>query len=196
MLILKQKICKYDDCCKKALPNRRICYFHYLYEQRKKREDKLAKQAVSKTKAKVRHEQSIEGKRELMRKAWKLQSRAVRMAAADENGMVRCYTFDEEHKEEKIPWQEAQLGHFRHDQLDFDLDRNLRIQCTRCNKWNHGELDIYSANLVKEGIDIVKLELDANTFGNGYDIKTLKEIISKYEKNRVERKIRRSILIH
>jgi hypothetical protein len=26
-----------------------------------------------------------------------------------------------------------------------------------------------------------KLRLDANTFGNGYDIKTLKEIISKYD---------------
>jgi hypothetical protein len=94
--------------------------------------------------------------------------------------MVRCYTFDEEHKEEKIPWQEAQLGHFRHNQLDFDLDRNLRIQCARCNKWRHGNLSVYAANLVSEGIDIKKLILDANTFGNGYSISQLKEIISKY----------------
>jgi len=176
MLILKQKTCK---CGKKALPNRRICWTCHLEANRKKREDKLAKQSVSKQKKKDRHEQSIEGKRELMKKAWKLQSRAVRMAAADEMGLVRCYTC-----EKQLPWQESQLGHYIHDRLDFDLKRNLRIQCPGCNcaKWGNKNLAIYGIKLAEElGVEgMKKLRLDANTFGNGYDIKTLKEIIQKY----------------
>ncbi len=175
----KRRKCKL--CEKLALQNKSLCYSHFLEANRKKREDKLAKQAVSKTKAKARHEQSIEGKRELMKKAWKLQSRAVRMAAADENGMCICYTC-----EKKYHWKECQLGHFIHDRLDFDLERNLRIQCSVCNGYFFGSknLAIFGIKLAEElGVEgMKKLRLDANTFGNGYDIKTLKEIISKYGK--------------
>ena len=166
-------------CEKLALQNKSLCYQHFLEANRKKREDKLAKQSVSKQKKKDRHEQSIEGKRELMKKAWKLQSRAVRMAAADENGMVKCYTCDR-----VLPWQESQLGHYIHDRLDFDLKRNLRIQCPSCNcaKWGNKNLAIYGIKLAEElGVEgMKKLRLDANTFGNGYSISQLKEIISKY----------------
>ena len=180
MLINKRKPCK--NCGKLSLPGRKICYSCDLLAKRKKREEKLARQAISKTKAKVRHEQSIEGKRELMKKAWKLQSKAVRMAAADENGMCTCYTCEEKHH-----WKECQLGHYIHGALDFDLERNLRIQCGPCNNYKYGNknLAIYGIKLAEElGVEgMKKLRLDANTFGNGYDIKTLKEIISKYGKS-------------
>lgn len=166
-------------CDKQALQNRTICWTHKLESDRKKREDKLAKQAISKVKKKVRHEQSIEGKRELMKKAWKLQSRAVRMEAADENGMCLCYTC-----EQKFHWKDCQLGHYIHGALDFDLERNLRIQCGPCNNYKYGNknLAIFGIKLAEElGVEgMKKLRLDSNTFGNEYTCQQLKEIIEKY----------------
>ena len=175
-MIFKRKTC---TCGKPAVQNRRKCFACILAANRKKKEDNLAKQAISKAKKKARHEQSIQGRKELMDKAWKLQSRAVRMAAADENEQVVCYTCGK-----KIHYKEAQLGHFIHDRLDFDLERNLRIQCAGCNcvKYGNKNLAIYGIKLAEElGVEgMKKLRLDANTFGNGYSIAQIKEIIAKY----------------
>jgi hypothetical protein len=108
----------------------------------------------------------------LHKKAWELQSKAMRQAAQDDDGYVFCYTCGK-----YMRWQDAHIGHYFHGRLDFD-PRNLRIQGACCNTYKHGNLAVYGAKLVEEGIDLKQLRRDAET--THYTCQQLKEIISKY----------------
>lgn len=154
--------------------NRRICYQCHLISQRKKREDKLAKQAESKAKKKARFEQGETYRKRLFKKAWELQSKAMRKLAARRDGYVQCYTCGK-----VMRWQDAHIGHYFHGKLDFD-PRNLRIQGACCNTYKHGNLAVYGAKLAEEGIDLKQLLRDAEEKGNAYSIAELKEIIDKF----------------
>ena len=112
-------------------------------------------------------------------KAWKLMSIYVRTKNADWRGYNKCYTC----KAVK-PYQELQCGHYWHGRLDFD-QRNLRPQCSRCNKWLSGNLDNYTMNLIEEvGLEAVKqLRKDAHQHP-GYNRSELLEIIEKYKNGR------------
>jgi len=114
----------------------------------------------------------------LKKKCDKLVSLVVRLSEADKNGMVKCYTCGA-----KIPYKEANAGHFKHNKLDLDL-RNRRVQCVRCNKWLSGNLGTFALKLVKEkGIKWVdKLILDANTKGNLYTYDEVEKLIIKFKK--------------
>jgi hypothetical protein len=173
MLILKQKICK---CGKKALPNRRICWTCHLEANRKKREDKLAKQAVSKQKKKARFEQGETYRKRLMKEAWKVWSKYIRNKNVDDQGRAECFTCGI-----KMPPEHLQAGHFFHGRLNFD-ERNIHPQCVRCNKHLHGNATHYAVRLNIEGVDLKQLRRDAEIKGNGYSIKELQEIIAKFTK--------------
>jgi hypothetical protein len=77
--------------------------------------------------------------------------------------------------------RELDAGHFVHGKLDFD-EMNVNAQCTRCNRFLHGNLGAYAMALVqKHGIVAVEdLRLRANIKGNAYSEEELQAIIQKY----------------
>ncbi len=103
----------------------------------------------------------------------------VRTKGADWRGYNKCYTCSI--VKHYLETKELQCGHYWHGRLDFD-ERNLRPQCSRCNKWLSGNLDNYTMNLIEEiGLDAVKqLRKDAHQHP-GYTRLELLEIISKYQ---------------
>ena len=74
-----------------------------------------------------------------------------------------------------------QAGHYQHGKLDFDED-NLHCQCPRCNKWLHGNLGVYTLNLIelhsKEWVD--ELVQRSHTQSNKFSRDQLEELIKKY----------------
>jgi hypothetical protein len=81
-------------------------------------------------------------------KLWKLVSEYTRRRSANKDGYVRCFTC------EKIDhWKNMDAGHFIDKsicgaELYFD-ERNLRPQCTRCNRYLSGAKDVYARELVR-----------------------------------------------
>ena len=82
----------------------------------------------------------------LHKKTWKLYSEYVRRT---ENGI--CYTCGVSRH-----WKDMDAGHYIHlDALDFD-PINIHCQCTRCNRFLHGNLGVYAERLMIEyGFDVV-----------------------------------------
>lgn len=78
--------------------------------------------------------------------------------------------------------QGDQAGHYRHGKLDFDED-NLHCQCSRCNKWLHGNLATYTLKLIelhnKEWVD--ELIYRSNIQSNKFSRDQLEAIIQKYK---------------
>ena len=87
----------------------------------------------------------------LMKKlAWGEFSKYIRMKDADSNGLAECITCGA-----KNHWKEMNAGHFRHGKLDFD-EKNINVQCVRCNKWLSGNLGQYAIKIVKKyGVEAV-----------------------------------------
>lgn len=110
----------------------------------------------------------------LRKKAWELISIYVRKSAADENGLVRCYTCGSPHF-----WKDTECGHYIHkDCLDFDLN-NLRAQCNYCNRRLHGNSGVYAEKLIKEiGIDDVDFLREKANKVKKFNIFELEEIIN------------------
>lgn len=105
-----------------------------------------------------------------------MQSKQIRKESASFQDMVSCYTCGK-----LIHYKEAQIGHFYHNKLDFD-QRNLKIQCIRCNHFLGGNLGEYAARLIKEnGLDwFNQLRNDAAKY-KGENLTQLKEILKQYE---------------
>ena len=86
--------------------------------------------------------------------AWVWFSRYIRMKDADDFGMVRCFTCGKvDH------WKKMDAGHFKsqghHKKLKF-FEKNVQVQCTRCNRFLHGNLGEFHRLLVVkygQGID-------------------------------------------
>lgn len=77
----------------------------------------------------------------------KVTSELIRKSHADKNGLVYCYTCGV-----RKPYTEIDCGHYRSRrfmQTRFDLD-NLKPQCIACNRYKHGNLEIYRQKLVRE----------------------------------------------
>jgi hypothetical protein len=49
----------------------------------------------------------------------------------------------------KDHWRTFDAGHFKHGCLDFD-EQNIHPQCTGCNRFWHGRLDVYATNLIQK----------------------------------------------
>jgi hypothetical protein len=145
-------------------------------KKEKLKEEKLAK-AQRKLEKKLSTKKYQKSKfKSLHKKAWGLVSLYVRKRHADWNGMTVCYTCGVmEH------YTKMNAGHFHHNKLDFDPERNLRTQCVQCNLHKSGNLAIYGTKLAFElGLKgMEQLRLDANT--TTYTIEDLENIIEKYK---------------
>ena len=171
MLKLKQKTCK---CGKPVMRNRRICYHCDCEKRKAKRIAEAQKWAEKRAKKKARFEQGETYRKRLFKKAWKVFSLYIRKKYADIDGMVHCYTCPTVKH-----FKDMQAGHLWHGKLDFD-ERNIHPQCYQCNVGHSGRREVYSANLLEEGIDLKQLRRDAEEKGNAYSIAELKEIIDKF----------------
>ena len=81
----------------------------------------------------------------LRKRAWNLISEYIRHSAANESGIVLCYTCGNPHY-----WKDMDLGHYIHkDCLDFDIV-NLHPQCNYCNRHMHGNGALYAERLIAE----------------------------------------------
>lgn len=80
----------------------------------------------------------------LKKKAWKVWSLKRRKAEADYRGLVTCVTCGN-----LKPYKEVDLGHFCHGKLDFH-PQATQIQCSRCNRFLHGNLGNYAIWLDKK----------------------------------------------
>lgn len=128
-------------CSKKRFANTSWCYSHYRERERQKKEEKarLKKERKESTKGFQKNLRRL-----VHKKTWDLMSRWVRSKDANADGLVQCYTCGIwKH------WKEMDAGHYKHDRLDFD-ERNLKPQCSRCNKYHQGQLDEYAHNLIMD----------------------------------------------
>ena len=116
--------------------------------------------------------------RDLEKKLDRVFSEFVRLSAADDNGVVKCFTCGNCHH-----WKETHCGHFipRARKATRYSETNCHPQCVRCNIYRHGEPDIYRQRLTemygKEAVE--KLEADARLGGN-YDAYALQMLINEY----------------
>lgn len=98
-------------------------------------------------KAKIPKAKTASSRKKVISELDKITSEYVRKSRADKSGLVYCYTCGV-----RLPWQEMDCGHYRSRrfiQTRFDLD-NLRPQCKLCNRYKHGNLEIYRQKLVRE----------------------------------------------
>lgn len=116
-------------------------------------EDNLARMEQE-TEAEIKKE----GLSDLIDVADVIYSKHLRRSSADENGIVQCYTCDEQ-----MRWQDAQCGHYiKRGNLFLRFDpRNTRVQCQDCNEFKDGNMAVYTRRLEAEhpGItEILKIE--------------------------------------
>lgn len=162
-----EKKCKLCDSKRHA--NTSWCYKHYKEREKQKKEEKarLKKERKESTKS---FQKSL--RKKLAGIAWKLQSEWIRRKDANKDGMVQCYTcLAWKH------WKEMNAGHYKHGRLDHD-DRNLKVQCIKCNHHNSGELDIYAENLIRDfGLEWFNKLVKDSWAHQGYSINDFNEII-------------------
>jgi hypothetical protein len=79
----------------------------------------------------------------LSKRAWRVWSLKRRKEACDSRGFISCITCGI-----LKPYKEIELGHFVHGKLDFKRE-NTNPQCTRCNRFLHGNLGKYAIWLDK-----------------------------------------------
>jgi hypothetical protein len=114
-------------------------------------------------------------RQKLKKECWKLRSILVRKGNADWRGYVKCFTCGAVFHYTKID-----AGHFIH-KACFDHEPiNINPQCKRCNRWLHGNLGVYAANLIKKH-GLKKFQsLEAKRFKKkDYTIKELRKIKEK-----------------
>ena len=107
----------------------------------------------------------------LHQKAWDLQSEYIRRI---ERGI--CYTCGK-----MDDWKEMDAGHCVHgNSVDF-ADFNIHCQCSRCNRWLHGNPEIYIGKVIKNyGLKEYEKILKQKQNGHKFKVKELEQIILKY----------------
>lgn len=125
----------------------------------------------------------VETKRKLIKKLDRIFSKYIRLRESVD-GYVKCYTCGA-----VMRWQDATVGHFIKRQflgVRFD-ERNVKIQCRRCNYFLQGNDSVFAEKLKEEYgeniLDVLELEKnkrlssgDLNVLIEYYKIK-LKEIV-------------------
>lgn len=73
---------------------------------------------------------------------WKLFSQYIRQRNA-KNEIATCFTCGK-----RAHWKEMDAGHFRHRALTTFFDEtNVQVQCTKCNRFLHGNLGVFAIRL-------------------------------------------------
>jgi len=120
--------------------------------------------------------------------AWVLKSKEIRKAAADWRGYVRCYTCN------KIGmWDDANMhaGHFKHGHNPgtYLLNKNLRVQCYRCNVRLSGNLAVYGTKLNREDPKVLdEIDLLFSREPTVYTIITIREAYTELYENQEDLK--------
>lgn len=81
----------------------------------------------------------------LSKKLWKIFSEYVRRKDADEEGAVACFTCGR-----WDVWKNLDAGHYIAKSVSLSLrfdERNVKPQCTACNRFRHGNLTQYALAL-------------------------------------------------
>lgn len=102
------------------------------------------------------------------------------------DGLVKCYTCSV-----VKPINEMQNGHWipRNILITRFSEENCRPQCVGCNMFNKGKPDVFAINLLKEGVDIIKMgqsryqTLKVDTIWYESKIKHYKERVKELEGN-------------
>ena len=127
---------------------------------------------------------TIESKKKLKKKVWKVFSQYIRLKYADKDGFVTCYTCGK-----RLFWKKAQAGHAiggRTNSVLFDEDL-VRPQCYRCNVVLNGNYNKFSLKLIKEnGLDWWEKKLRDSTKVKKYSIEDL-ESLYKYYSEKVKK---------
>lgn len=82
----------------------------------------------------------------LKKKAWKLLSILVRTETLDSKGRATCFTCGI-----KKPWKKMYAGHFvqgRRPSILF-IEEIIRVQCVGCNRFRHGNLNRFTAKMLR-----------------------------------------------
>lgn len=157
-------LCKALGCALRRYGSLRLCRSHYY--ERKTLQARIKAKSKKPTKKKTEKERKT-----LHKKCWKLMSELVRRKDSDSWGNVRCFTCPA-----ILHWKEMNAGHWKHGSLDFD-ERNIRLQCPRCNLYLSGRLEEYTMRLVKEnGIEWVERLANDASRHLGYRLEDLKKI--------------------
>lgn len=133
----KVGICALCTDDKKKPLTKGLCQQHYWESIRMKSAQKLQEKEVI----------DEDGLPELIEEADAIFSRYVRLAAADENGIVSCYICGD-----KVRWQDAQAMHFISRSclyLRWDV-RNVKAGEKSCNEFKGGNLIRFAKALNKE----------------------------------------------
>jgi len=83
---------------------------------------------------------------DLEKKLDKVFSQYIRLKDADEGGTVECVTCNQ-----LFFWKDTDCGHFikrQHRSVRWD-ERNVGVQCTRCNHYMGGRQDDFSKYIIK-----------------------------------------------
>ena len=108
----------------------------------------------------------------LKRKAWEVFSLWIRKR--DKWKCITCGII--------IIGRQMHAGHFRHgDWMDF-VETNVNSQCSRCNKWLHGNLGIYAIELDKKyGAGTAAGLVELSRKHRGYRRQDYEDIIKRYQ---------------
>lgn len=119
-----------------------------------------------------------EGLPELIAELDTLVSKYVRIKAADKEGMVECYTCHT-----KYPIGQMQAGHYIPRGamlLRFDIDRNIRPQCSFCNCIKGGNIAQYGIYLERDMPGITEILLEESRIVHRWGRTELKAMINEY----------------
>lgn len=125
-----------------------------------------------------KQEKQIEGEglSELIKQADELFSKYIRQKYADKNGMVKCFTCDNE-----LRWQDSQCGHYISRNclfLRWD-ERNAKPQDEHCNCYKHGNLAVYGKRLEEQNPGLTEILYNESKLVYHFSREELRNIISE-----------------
>lgn len=109
-----------------------------------------------------------------------LVSQYVRRSAADHAGYVQCYTCPI-----ALPWQQMQAGHYLSRKimyLRFDIERNIRPQCEKCNCNNHGMQPEFGRQLELEKPGITQILLEDSRPSFKWSRQELNQLVAQFHR--------------
>lgn len=118
--------------------------------------------------------------RALKKKAWELLSRAIRLEARDQDGVVVCITC-----QVKLPWNRGiQAGHFidgRYNAILFD-ERGIYPQCMGCNVMLNGRKEEYFVFMEsRQGREVIDELRRLRNTERKYSVDELNGLIAGYQ---------------
>jgi hypothetical protein len=152
---------------------------------------KIAAEKLKAKKEKVRKKKA-ESISVLTKKLDRVFSQYIRIKYANEYGIVKCFTCNNEHH-----WKEIQNGHFqsrRYMSIRFH-ENNCRPQCYACNVGLHGNQYVFGVNLDREiGSGKAEEMVMMSKVTKKFSSLELQEMIDIYTKNLEQVKFSKNIV--